>query len=156
MQDSVDRQPELADLILGVLRSTLFSGRAFIRPSDLKRLADSETESYLAFFADGNREAVAEHGGELCRSGVGDEAILQLGEVLRQHVSYDQDLIAMPDLRMAETYHRALLQGYLIAQRDIILEEQERIRFALQQTLHRYTIQVQTASEVAQATISTL
>ncbi|MEA3337972.1 MAG: GAF domain-containing sensor histidine kinase [Chloroflexota bacterium] len=148
---------ELSSAIFGALRATLFESRAFIRPKDLRRLSSEETDAFFGFLADGESSSVADRGKRLCHRGVGDLAVLRIGQVLRRFVSdntSEQDVIDL--LEAAEGYHRALLQGYLGAQRDIILEEQERIRFALQQTLHRYTIQVQTASEVAQATISTL
>ena len=62
----------------------------------------------------------------------------------------------MECLEEVEAYHRALFQGYCRAREANILEEQERIRSALQHTLHRYTLQIETAAEVARAAISTL
>jgi len=55
-----------------------------------------------------------------------------------------------------QAFHGSLVQGYLRATEGNILEEQERIRSALQQTLHRYTLQLETAAEVARTAISTL
>jgi signal transduction histidine kinase len=55
-----------------------------------------------------------------------------------------------------ESFHRAVVQGYFGASQANILAEQERIRSALQQSLHRYTLQLETAAEVARTAISTL
>ncbi|MGC9356405.1 MAG: GAF domain-containing protein [Anaerolineae bacterium] len=48
------------------------------------------------------------------------------------------------------------MRGYLEGRESVILSEQEQIRGALQKVINRYTVQVQTASEIAQAASSIL
>ncbi len=154
--EQIDR-PELVARIERVLRETLFTSRAYIRPSDVKRLADIEADAFVVFRNDLNEAAVIAHGAELCRQGLGDQAILRLGQVLREFCGSDswngQSVLCS---ELAETYHRLLMVGFFRAHEAIILEEQERIRSAVQNTLHRYNLQIAAASGIARVTTSML
>jgi signal transduction histidine kinase len=152
-----DTRPELVVRVEQVLRETLFTSRAFVRPADIKRLAASETGAFLLFLERGDEEAVIVHGAELCREGLGDQAILRLGQVLREFCAGDsQNGQLGPCSDIAETYHRLLLVGFFRAHEAIILEEQERIRSAVQHTLHSFNRQIAAASEIARVTTSML
>ena len=141
----------------GMLQQTLFDSRAYLRPGVLKRLASQEADAFFVYLVEQDRTAVEQRGKHLCEAGVGDQALLRFGSELRQFcetcLGEGQCRQALP---LVEDYHRHLLQGYMRALEATILEEQERIRSALQHTLHRYTLQIETAAQVARTTISTL
>jgi signal transduction histidine kinase len=152
-----DQRSHLIDQIETIFRRNLFSSRAFIRPADLERLASAEADAFLQYLNTSNEIGAEANGAELARSGLGEGAVLSLGGVFRAiliPLFPDQDLRSIDCY--IEGYHSAVVQGFLKAREANILEEQEHIRSALQQTLHRYNLQIQTASEVAKAAISTL
>ena len=122
----------------------------------IRRLAITEADAFFDFMTEGDCKAQTT-GLELYHAGVGDAATLRIGQVLRQFcTAYGGDDVPTKCLEDVEAYHRAVVQGYFRAREANILEEQERIRSALQHTLHRYTLQIETAAEVARAAISTL
>ena len=148
---------DLVDLLQQTLQEALFTSRAYFRPSDVRRLAITEADAFFDFIAEGDCPKAESRGAQLYHAGVGDAATLRIGQVLRQFcTTYGVDDGAANYAETIEAYHRALVQGYFRAREANILEEQERIRAALQHTLHRYTLQIETAAEVARAAISTL
>ncbi len=150
-----ERRAELANLYFQALRETLFTSRTELRPARLKSIASDEAEVVLKFFQAPEQAQAGQHGVELCRLGLGDEAVLRLGQVTRRfcHTHLDHDLL-LAALEMVEAYHSALMQGYAQEREAITLAEQERIRAALQRTLVQATRQMETAAQIAQAATS--
>lgn len=124
------------------LSDTLFVNRPFIRPGDLKHIARAEVAALLGFLQQSDSTMVASRGAQLCREGLGSAYILRIGEVLRRfcHTHLDADLL-LSSLEAVETYHSALMQGFIQAREAIILSEQERIRSALDRKLVQYAIE---------------
>ncbi len=121
-------------------------------------MASALAEAYCEFDRLSDHLQVESLGSQLCHAGVGSRAVLQIGACLTQFCKqYPQDGVrSYGCIETAQVFHGAIVQGYLRANEANILEEQERIRSALQQTLHRYTLQLETAAEVARTAISTL
>jgi signal transduction histidine kinase len=147
----------LAQLFEKSLRTTLFSSRAYLRPSQVTRLASTQAEAFFDYLQQPDPVRAQSAGVELCRVGAGSQAVLQIGQCLVQFcMQYGQDSTCLGCVETVQAFHGAVMQGYLNVHDANILEEQERIRSALQQTLHRYTLQLETAAEVARTAISTL
>jgi hypothetical protein len=155
--DMAASQPGLLEQLLLNLRAGLFSSRAYLRPADLRQVADAQAHSLLNYLHTANGEEATSHGAYLWKMGVGDQAVLSTNQVVRRffglHLS--SDTLAMA-LDQADEHYHYVIQGYIREREKNILEEQERIRSALQHTLHRYTLQLETAAEVARTAISTL
>ena len=148
---------ELTALLQRNLREALFGSRAYLRPSDLRRVAEAQSRAVLGFLRYSDSQEAQSHGAYLCAIGVGDLAVLQTSQVFREYCSSYLDGETLDScLERADEHHRFVVQGYFRARETSILEEQERIRSALQHTLHRYTLQLETAAEVARTAISTL
>lgn len=152
-----DYRQELEALLKSNLWEELFSSRAFLRPADVKSLAAAVTTAFFDFLVDCDSKKAEFHGGQLYHAGVGDVATLRIGQVLRHFCEAHRGDDESGDcVRTLDAYYWAVVLGYFRARDANILEEQERIRSALQHTLHRYTLQIETAAEVARAAISTL
>jgi PAS domain S-box-containing protein len=101
--------------------------------------------------------AATERGASLCEIGLSEQAVLRLGQTTRQFLltRLENNLIT-PALETIDAYHHAVVQGFMQSREKVILNEQERIRSALQRTLSRYTVQMEVAAGVAGATTSIL
>ena len=156
-QQLATRREELVAQLRAALEATLFSHRATIRPAHLRRIAAAEAEAFLAFLKDKDAAAAHDQGAQRAKEGLGEPGVLRLGTILRQFCLTHLDGDRLPaGLAAAEAYSSAFLEGFMAAREAIVLDEQERIRSALQRALGRYTIQLQTAAEVAQAASSIL
>jgi signal transduction histidine kinase len=147
---------DLIERLRQALFDTLFYSRAYLRPSDIQRLAGHEADVFLTFIADPDPSLAEALGEQLCRAGVGQEAVLRSGRELRRLSAEHSDLKIDATLDLVETYHQAVFQGFVRERERTILEEQEHIRSALQHNLHQYTVQIETAAEVARAAVSSL
>lgn len=153
----LDQEDQLGQFFETSLRESLFSSRAYLRPSQVKHLASASAEAFFDFSYLSDHVRAESFGASLCEGGVGSRAVLQLGHSLIKFCQQCCQGEKYHDcIENAQAFHGSLLQGYLRATEGNILEEQERIRSALQQTLHRYTLQLETAAEVARTAISTL
>jgi signal transduction histidine kinase/DNA-binding response OmpR family regulator len=148
---------DLVDQYHAALKANLFTNRPEVRPAMMGRIATAEAETLLGFFeADLPATAVA-RGIQLCRSGLGEESVLRLGQVTRQFcLHYLPEDLRFPALEIAEAYHSGIIQGFIQDRKALTLEEQERIRSALQRTLSRYAVQMEVAADIARATTSIL
>jgi signal transduction histidine kinase/CheY-like chemotaxis protein len=151
------RRADLAAQYQQTLRAALFTNRPEIRPSLLGRIASAEAETLLSFFRCPEHARAVEHGMSLCRSGLGEASVLQLGRVARQFCLQNlRDDPCFVALDIIETYYSAVMQGFIEGLTAITMQEQERIRSALQRTLGRYTVQLEVASDIARAATSIL
>jgi signal transduction histidine kinase/CheY-like chemotaxis protein len=152
-----ERRADLAAQYQQALREALFTNRPEIRPAMLGRIAAAEVEELLRFFRHPEPATAVERGMSLCRSGLGEVSVLQLGRVARhfclKHLQGDRCLAALDTI---ETYYSAVMQGFVQGLKAITLEEQERIRSALQRTLSRYAVQMEVAADIARAATSIL
>ena len=80
-----------------------------------------------------------------------------LGESCRQFfLSHLNNEAIIPALQAIDAYNHAVIQGFMENREKVILNEQERIRSALQRTLSRYSLQMEVAASLAGATTSIL
>lgn len=139
------------------LRETMFDNRFEVRPALFGRVAAAEVATLLAFLdqeAQGNAE---QHGRDLCRSGFGEEGVLRMGQALRRFcITVLPEELRIPALAEVERYHSGIVRGFTAERKAVILEEQERIRSAIQRTNHRFAIQMEVAADIARAATSIL
>lgn len=124
-----------ADLVgrhLGVLRESLFSNRAELRPNMLKKIAADETEALLHFLRRSGFSG-AERGEQLHRTGFNAGAILKLSQVTRQFLLHhlENHQIA-PMLDIVHDYQEAVIQGFVKSLEKDLRTEVERTRRAVQ------------------------
>jgi hypothetical protein len=124
-----------ADLVgryLGVLRESLFSNRAELRPAMLKQIAAEEAEAILHFL---RKPGVSggERGEQLHITGFNAGAILKLSQVTRMffltHLENHQ-IASM--LEIVHDYQEAVIQGFVKSLEKNLLAEVERARKAVQ------------------------
>jgi GAF domain-containing protein len=147
---------ELAEQLREALEATLFSHRPFTR-SLLKQIAAEEADVFLAFLKHGDTSAARAQGARQAREGLGMQGVLRMRANLRLfcHAHLEGQGLAAA-LSAADIYTDAILEGFAEAREAIVLDEQERIRAAMQRALGRYTLQLQTVAEIARATSSIL
>ena len=147
----------LTDLYHRALKETLFTNRAQIRPASLRSIAADEAQAVLDFFQDSEKVQVSQRGTELCQLGLGEEAILRLGQTTRQFcLTHLPENLRLSAINLIEGYYNAVLQSFIQSREAIVLEEQEHIRNALHKTIRRNALQMEVAADIARATTSIL
>jgi hypothetical protein len=108
-----DQRADLMDRYLDVLRESLFSSRAEIRPSALKVIAAEEAEILLRFLKQTD-SSPAKRGEQLHQAGLAVRAVLRLAQVTRQFLlsHLEKDQIA-PMLAIIDTYEMAVVEGFV-------------------------------------------
>jgi PAS domain S-box-containing protein len=148
---------DLIDLYRQTLREGIFTNRAELRPNQLGQIAASEADGLLQYLTLPDREKAIRHGAELCEIGLSDQSVLSLAEASRQFfLSKISREPIVPAIQAIDEYHHAVIQGFMGSRGQSILNEQERIRSALQRTLGRYSLQMEVAASLAGATTSIL
>ncbi len=148
---------ELVGRLREALEATLFSNRSFIRPSHLNRIAAEEAGAFFAFLKDEDVAVIRAQGAKRAEEGLGEPGALRLGATLRRFcLAHLEGGLLQVGLEATDAYTGAFMEGFMEAREAIVLDEQERIRAALQRALSRYTLQLQTAAEIAQAATSIL
>ncbi len=124
-----------ADLVgryLGVLRESLFSNRAEVRPNILKSIASDEADALLNFLRQ-TEFSGAERGEQLHQAGFNAGAILKLSQVTRQFLlNHLENHQIAPMLEIVDAYQVAIVEGLIQSIDKINLKELERTRNALQ------------------------
>lgn len=156
-----DQLPELlaqclevnrADLISRYRRSlqeSLFNNRSDVHPRELARIATDEVDALVSYLHDPSFSTL-EHGSKFCIKGLSEQTLLDLGGVTRQFFlthSAGSDIAQVLDV--LGSYQNGVVQGFIKTREQVILEEQERIRGALQIALSRYTVEIKEVQEIA-------
>ena len=150
-------QRELALELLQALRATMFDNLPEVRPALLGREAAAEVEALLAFLGSQDESFAGKRGVRLASSGFGVESVLGLGQALRRFCMQRlPEPLRIDGLSQIERYHSAVLRGYSHERKVTILEQQERIRSAIQRTNSRFALQIEVAADIARATTSIL
>jgi len=123
---------DLAGRYLGVLRESLFSNRAELRPSMLKQIAADEVEALLHFLRRSGFSS-AERGEQLHVAGFNAGTILKLSQVTRQFLlNHLEDHQIAPMLDIVHEYQEAVILGFVKSLENSLLMEVERTRRAVQ------------------------
>jgi two-component sensor histidine kinase/GAF domain-containing protein len=151
------RRGDLVSAYHQALNETVFNSRSRIRPAMLARIASDEVNALLSFTSAAQSTIPLERGWQLCDLGLGEESVFRLGQAARQQClsSFDDSLLAST-LETIDEYQSALMHAFLQRREEVLLQEQEQIRSALEKTLGRYTMQMELAAQVAKATTSIL
>ncbi|MCS7177772.1 MAG: hypothetical protein RML46_06920 [Anaerolineae bacterium] len=122
------------------LEEHAFTNRALFPPRQLAEFARQEAESFLSFLRDPDEAMARERGRSLARQGLSHRSVLALTQAL-QEVGWES---ANPEVELwppfQQTighYVRALLEGYMAAREESILEQQEKTRQALLRALQQ-------------------
>jgi hypothetical protein len=126
------QRADLAARYLAVLRESLFSNRAEVRPSILKGIASDEADALLNFLRQSGFSG-AERGEKLHQAGFNAGAILKLGQVTRQFLlNHLENSQIAPMLVLVDVYQEAIIEGFVQSIDKEKLIELERVRNALQ------------------------
>jgi hypothetical protein len=124
-----------ADLVgryLGVLRESLFSNRAELRPAILKQIAADEAEAILHFLRKSGFSSL-ERGEQLHMTGFNAGAILKLSQVTRMFfLNHLENHQIAPMLEIVHDYQEAIIQGFVKSLENNLLMEVERTRKAVE------------------------
>lgn len=147
----------LSAQIQAALRATMFTNRFEMRPAQFGRIAAEEARLLCEFVVQPTQTTGKTRGEQLCRMGLGEEALLAALQAthrfIRTHAPAELQVAA---LEVVDNYHSGLIRGFMAAHTSLTLEEQERIRSAIQRTVSRYAVQMAVAAEVASAATSIL
>jgi hypothetical protein len=127
-----NNRADLMDRHLIVLRESLFSNRAELRPNMLKQIAADETEAVLHFLRRSKFSGV-ERGEQLHLAGFNAGAILKLSQVTRQFLlnHLENHQIALM-LDIVHDYQEAVILGFVKSLEKDLRMEVERTRMAVQ------------------------
>jgi hypothetical protein len=126
------QRADLTAHYLTVLRESLFSNRAEVRPSILKGVASDEAAALLNFLRQSGFSG-AERGEQLHQAGFNAGAILKLGQVTRQFLlNHLENSQIAPMLVLVDVYQEAIIEGFVQSIDKEKLIELERVRNALQ------------------------
>jgi two-component system, LuxR family, sensor kinase FixL len=147
----------LVNVYRQTLREHVFTNRAEMRPVMLDKIASEEVDDLLDYLGHPAHEKALQRGTVLCDLGLSEQSVLGLGEASRQFflTQLHNEAIA-PALEAIDDYHHTVIRGFMAAREKVILNEQERIRGALQRTLGRYSLQMDVAGSLAGVTTSIL
>lgn len=141
---------DLIGLYRQSLQEDLFSNRGEVRPRELPQIATEEVEALLGYLSD-PVFPVFEHGENFCKKGLSEQTLLGLVRATRQFfLRYFTGNDVVETLNILGRYQNGLLRGFIKAREQMILEEQERIRGALQIAISRYTVEIKEVQEIAQ------
>lgn len=155
--DISEHREALVLLVRQTLADMLYEHRSYLRPAQIGQLAATEVDSALAFFQSGDADAVRERGARRAREGLNLQAMLRILTSIDQyfHGALEKNALRSASAALDE-YRDIFLESFISQREEIILTEQERIRAALQGSLSRYNLWLQTATEVSRAATSTL
>jgi signal transduction histidine kinase len=132
------------------LQENLFSNRGEVRPRELPEIAEREVEALLGYLRDPDFP-IFEHGDEFCRKGLSEQTLLGLTRATRHffltHFTGDD---VIETLNIIGRYQNGVMRGFIKGREQMILEEQERIRGALQVAISRYTVEIKEVQDIAQ------
>ncbi|HSB02879.1 MAG TPA: ATP-binding protein, partial [Anaerolineales bacterium] len=121
-----------------------------VRPRELAQIAAEEVDALLSYLHDPSFP-IFEHGDKFCKKGLSDQTLLGLARVTRQFfLSYFTGDDVVETLNIIGHYQNGVVRGFIKAREQMILEEQERIRGALQIAVGRYTVEIKEVQEIAQ------
>ena len=130
-------QADLVEGYLKVLRETLFSSRATIRPNMLKKIAADEVDTFGRFLHQPS-EAVVERGVHLYQTGLREQPVLRMGQWTRQFfVAHLADGQLGPTLAAIDAYQEQVIRGYIQSLEADVFNEQERTRHAYERVVNR-------------------
>lgn len=146
----------LVDQIYQTLLDMIYEHRSFLRPNRMRVLAVSEVESLIVFLRTGQTDIIDQFVPGRVKEGLGLSGVLRILDVMREfcrEVSSD----GYTDIaKSINNYANAYLQAFTRSSESVILEEQERIRAAMQRSLNHNNLWLQTAAEVSRVATSTL
>ena len=140
---------DLIDLYRQSLQENLFSNRSEVRPRELSQIAAEEVEALLSYLHDPAFPSF-EHGVNLCKKGLSDQTLLGLSRETRHFfLSHFTGEHVVETLNILGHYQNSVMRGFIKAREQLILEEQERIRGALQVAVGRYTVKIKEVQDIA-------
>ncbi len=151
-----EHQAVLVERVHQALLDLIYEHRSYLRPSQLGGVALSEATHFLTFLQTGNCENIHTFAEQRAAEGLGLPGVLRtldtIREFCREFLPTDYEVLAAT----INGYANAYLQSFMNEQEAVILEEQERIRAAMQRSLSHNNLWLQTAAEVSRVATSTL
>ncbi|MBX3065258.1 MAG: PAS domain S-box protein [Anaerolineae bacterium] len=139
------------------LTNMLYEHRSYLRLSAIKGLANAEVDCFDVYLHGADDEILRQHACKRAEEGLSVQALLciltSIDEFLHLKAVGDE----LQDVVQSFHSYMTTYMGTFVEWREgIILREQERIRAALQGSLSRHTLWLQTASDVSREATSTL
>jgi signal transduction histidine kinase len=148
---------ELTAQLQLTLQATMFSNRQEMHPAQFGSVANEEAQMLAAYVAAPDDSAALARGHRLCRDGIGDTSIVTLAQAARHFfLSGAPEHLRFPALDLVERYESGVTHGFMAAHAAIIIDEQERMRVAIQRAANRYAVHLDGAADIARAATSIL
>ena len=134
-----DKRADLVSQYGRTLHDRMFTNRGVLGPDVLGRIASEEADALLTNLLQPARDKALRRGAELSEAGLSQQSLLGLGQATRQFVleRLHEYSILPAAFRAIDSYHNALVQGFIDNREKFILMEQERLRSAEQKALRR-------------------
>jgi PAS domain S-box-containing protein len=152
-----ERQDELVDRLHGTLMELIYQYRSYLRPSQLRQLAFEQGQVVLEYLETGDKSVVTAFANSNAAQGLGIEGQLRILDSLRsfcEGTTLTCDGVTRNE--MINAYVGIHLGAFISTREAIILQEQERIRAAMQRSLSHNNLWLQTAAEISKVATSTL
>lgn len=118
-----------------VLQQSLFTNRKEMRPAMLGTIATQEADALIEYFKQVDSSGTA-RGEQLCEAGLGEVSVLRLGQATRQFfIASLQNGHLASVIHAYDEYHNSVMQGFIKKSEKVVLEEQERSRYAEKQVM---------------------
>ncbi len=152
----IEHQEILVDRLHQSLLDLIYDHRSYLRPAQLRRVAEDEANALMAFVKTGEFGDIEAYAEKRASQGLGLPGILHILDAIK---AFCREFL--PDTDEATTvavnhYANTYLQAFVNAREAVILKEQERIRAALQRSFSHNNLWLQTAAEVSRVATSTL
>ena len=151
------KQRQFVNTIMQSLRRAIFSNRGDLHPLRLRGIAEAEVRLVRTFLNSLDETIARERGASLCQQGVGSKMLLAMQQTISEFL-----LKSLPDdlhdvlLSHLDVYHHNVTIAFVEAREKLVIQEQERLRQALERSLRHYTRQMNAASDIAATAISML
>lgn len=150
-------QENMADRLFEGLVELIYEHRSYLRPTQLRRVAQDIVTCAHNFLQTNDIASVRAAATRHTAEGLGLQGVLWMMDSLKsfldQHMPED---IRHQGIEAINAFASIYLQEFVNKREAIILEEQERIRAAMQRSLSHNNMWLQTAAEVSRVATSTL
>lgn len=148
---------DLVTSVHQVLVDLVYEHRSFLRPSQLRQVAIIQSDNLFAYLNQKETKLITNCAEKFAQMGVSLKSLLQMHETMRGFVINRLSSVHKQHyVNYIAEYTSIFVQEFFAVREALILEEQERIRAAMQRSLSNNNLWLQTAAEVSRVATSTL
>ena len=131
-------ESELKESLKQLFMAKAFLNEYTVHPSQFPRFIEEKTACFMTYLATSQAQPAYLYGQNMARAGLGEDTVISIGNLLRQFCLKNEKLfsgISITSLIKAiDFYFLRFLTGFIREKEKRILEEQEKMRKALEAT----------------------